>query len=144
MTTSSTKIPIWFWIVAIIMLLWNLSGLASFFYHVFIPEADLAAMPDVERTIMENYPLYAMIAFAIAVFGGVLGCIGLLTKKKWAKSFFLASMLGMLVQIIHDLFMTQMIEAYGNEAYVMPILVLGFGFFLIWLSNYGIKKNWLS
>ena len=143
MTSSTTKIPIWFWIISILMLLWNLAGVSSFFYHVFLSEDALAAMPEAERAIMEGYPLYAKIAFAIAVFGGLIGCIGLLAKKKWAKSFFLASLLGIALQITHDLFMTPMMEVYGNEALIMPAFILGIGFFLLWFSKFSIKKGWL-
>ncbi len=144
MTSTSTKIPIWFWVLSILMLLWNLSGVASFVYHVFFSELAFAAMPEAERDIMINYPLFAKVAFAIAVFGGLMGCIGLLAKRKWAKSFFLASMLGIAIQVTHDLFMTPILEVYGNDALVMPILIFGIGSFLLWFSNYSIKKEYLQ
>jgi len=143
MTSTSAKPPIWFWLLSILMLLWNLSGVASFVYHVFFSEEAFAAMPEAEREIMINYPLFAKVAFAIAVFGGLMGCIGLLAKRKWAKPFFLASLIGIAIQITHDLFMTPMMEVYGNDALLMPVLILGFGLFLIWFSNYSIKKEWI-
>lgn len=142
---NKIKIPIWFWVTAVFFLLWNSMGVISFFAHTFISEEDLALLPTQERELYGDYPIWTTIVFAIAVFGGLLGAVGLLLKKKWSKTAFIISLLAIVPQMTHNLFFTKSVEVYGvGQAAAMPIMVVVFGLFLVWFSSYGIKKNWLK
>jgi uncharacterized glyoxalase superfamily protein PhnB len=80
-----------------------------------------------------------------AVFGGLFGSLGLILKKKWAKTAFIVSLGGIIPQMIHNLFFTKSIEVYGpGQAAIMPVMVVTFGVFLIWFSKYATHKNWLK
>ena len=139
------KIPKWFWVVAIFFLLWNIMGVFSFFAHTFISEEALAALPDNEKELYGDYPIWTTIVFAIAVFFGLFGSLGLLLKKRWSKIAFIISLCAIIPQMIHNVFFTKSMDVYGpGQAATMPIMVLVFGFFLIWFSNYAINKNWLK
>ena len=139
------KIPKWFWVVAIFFLLWNIMGVFSFFAHTFISEEALAALPDNEKELYGDYPIWTTIVFAIAVFFGLFGSLGLLLKKRWSKIAFIISLCAIIPQMIHNVFFTKSMDVYGPvQAATMPIMVLVFGFFLIWFSNYAINKNWLK
>ena len=145
MKNHKIKVPMWYWILAIFFLLWNILGVLSFFGHTFITEEALAALPDKERELYGNYPLWTTIVFAVAVFFGLFGSIGLLVKKKWSKLAFILSLCAIIPQMIHNVFFTKSMEVYGpGEAVTMPVLVIIFGCFLIWLSNYAINKKWLN
>ena len=139
------KIPKWFWVVAIFFLLWNIMGVFSFFAHTFISEEALAALPDNEKELYGDYPIWTTIVFAIAVFFGLFCSLGLLLKKRWSKIAFIISLCAIIPQMIHNVFFTKSMDVYGpGQAATMPIMVLVFGFFLIWFSNYAINKNWLK
>ncbi|HHB52697.1 MAG TPA: hypothetical protein ENK75_06655 [Saprospiraceae bacterium] len=148
MTTTNSaqiKIPKWFWVLAVISLLWNIMGILSFFVHTFITDEALAKLPDNERALYSEYTICTTIIFAIATFGGLIGSLGLILKRKWAKIFFIISFLAIVQQMIHNVFFTKSIDVYGlAQATTMPVLVVLFGAFLIWFSNYSIKKNWLK
>ncbi|MBT3210133.1 MAG: hypothetical protein HN704_07360 [Bacteroidetes bacterium] len=141
---NNEKIPKWFWTLTIISLLWNIMGVGSFFMHTFISAEALEALPVAERELYESYPLWTEIVFAIAVFGGLLGAIGLVLKKKWSKLAFIISLLAIIPQMTHNMFATESLEVYGPQASVMPILVVILGAVLVWFSIFGIKKNWLK
>ncbi len=141
---NNIKTPKWFWGLVIFFLLWNIMGVASFFQHTFISQEALDALPKAERELYGSYPLWTVIAFAIATFFGLAGSIGLLLKKKWAKQAFIVSLVGIIPQIIHNIFFTNAREVYGSASDVMPILVVLLGLFLIWFSIYGIKRGWLK
>ncbi len=146
-TTNSaqTKIPKWFWVLAIILLFWNIMGVLSFFGHTFITEEALAKLPEKERALYAEYPLWTTIVFAIATFGGLIASIGLVIKRKWAKTFFIISFLAIVPQMIHNVFFTNSIDVYGLiQSVTMPVLVVLIGAFLIWFSNYSLNKNWLK
>lgn len=138
------KIPGWFWVVAILMLLWNLMGVMSFFQNILISDETLKSLPQNEQELYGNYPLWTKIAFGIAVFGGAIGCIGLLLKAKWARTVFIISLVAILVQMYHSLFISGAMEVYGPGAAVMPVMVIAGAIFLVWFAGFGIKKAWLK
>ena len=142
MTTS--KAPVSFWIITIIMVLWNLMGVFSFFFHTMIGEEQLAAMDPAEAALYDQYPMWINVMFAIAVFGGTVGCIGLLMRKAWSKMAFQISLVGIIIQFTHNMFFTDTIAVYGPTSWIMPILVTLIGIFLIWFSNKNIQAGILS
>ncbi|MFN0201162.1 MAG: hypothetical protein ACKVTZ_06550 [Bacteroidia bacterium] len=143
--STQIKTPKWFWVLAVVLLLWNIMGILSFFGHTFITEEALAKLPENERALYGDYPFWTTIIFAIATFGGLIGSIGLIVKRKWSKLFFIISFLAIVPQMTHNVFFTKSIEVYGTaQAVTMPILVVFMGAFSIWFSNYAIKKNWLN
>ncbi len=144
MEDKTAKIPTWFWVVSIIFLLWNLMGILSFVTHTTMTEEALMALPEAERELYASYPLWTQIIFAISVFAGTLGCIGLLIKKKWAKYLFIISLISIIVQMYHSLFMTEAMEVYGPTSVVMPILLVLIGGVLIWFASFSTKKGWLK
>jgi len=83
--TNTNQIPTWFWIVSGLALVWNLMGVGAYFIQMNMSDDVMALLPEAERALYDNFPIWANIAFAIAVFGGTIGCIGLLMKKSWAK-----------------------------------------------------------
>jgi len=88
-----------FWAIGAVALIWNVMGVINFFVQM---NADaLASFPESHRAIVEGRPAWATGAFAIAVFGGALGCLLLLLRKSAAYYLFIASLLGVIVQLIH-------------------------------------------
>ncbi|WP_304137261.1 hypothetical protein [Mesonia mobilis] len=145
MTTSTQKIPTWFWIISIVLLLWNLMGIGSFVFHSFIMKGEaLAALPENERALYGEYPLWTHIAFGIATIGALLANILLLAKKKIAITLFVISLIAILIQMFHNLFLTSAAEVYGNATYVMPILVIIIAIFEVWFSKFAYQKTWIK
>lgn len=142
---SIAKPPVWFWIVSVIALLWNGSGVYMYLIQAYDTETYRAMYPDPEMLeLANNTPAWVTAAFAIAVFTGLLACFGLLVRKKWAKPLFLLSLLGAVVSNAQHLFMSKAIELFGPKTVVMPIVVIVIGIFLVWFAKKGIAKGWLS
>ncbi len=139
-----SKAPRWFWVVAWIALLWNLLGVFAYLGQALMPAEALAQLPADQQQLMQNTPAWATAAFAVAVWGGAIASILLLLKKKMAKMVFIVSFVGIIIQLIHSLFMSNSIEVYGPGGMVMPIMVFGFGIFLIWLSDKATKESWIG
>ena len=145
MSESNTKAPGWYMPVVIVLLLWNLIGIAFFFLHVFITEEMLAALPENQAALYDQYPLWTQIVYSISVFGGTIGVIGLLMKKKWSKPLLLLSLVAIIIQMSHSLFITDSVEVYGTvQAFAMPILVIVIAIYEVTLANKGIVKGWIK
>ncbi len=146
MTNSQTvKPPVWFWVVSVIALLWNLMGVMNYLGQAFMKEELQAQMPSDQVALMENTPAWVTAAFAIAVWGGAIGCIGLLLRKKWGKAALAISLLGILVQMGYAFFMTNAAEVYGQtQGIIIPLLVITIGVFLLLFARFSDKKMWLS
>jgi len=83
-----------FWAIGALALIWNVLGCINFFSQM---NADMvSAMPEPYRAIVESRPPWATGAFAVAVFGGVLGALLLLLRKSATYYVFIASLLGAL------------------------------------------------
>ncbi len=133
-----------FWVIAIAALLWNLLGVAIFFLQVSATPETLAAMPAEQRQIYEATPVWLNIAFAVAVFGGVLGALGLLLKKRWAVTFFLISLLALLVQVVGAYAVTPMWQVHGPASLVMPVLLVAIALLLWVYSRKATIRGWLD
>lgn len=140
MTKPSTS----FWVISILALLWNAMGVNAYLQQAYMTESFKAMYNEEQLKMITEAPTWATAAFAIAVFGGFLGCVLLLLRKKLAKTVFIVSLIGILVQMFYNFFIIDSMAVYGPGALVMPIMVILFAVFLIWYSKYCIQKNWIA
>ncbi len=145
MTTNGTKKPpVWFWVVSVLALLWNLVGVFSYLNSSLNRVAMLEALTQEQRELFEGIPAWATAAFAIAVFSGAIASVGLLVRKKCAYPLFVVSLVAAVLQFINWLFLQNAGEVYGGQAYVMPVMVVIIGLFLIFFSKKAKQKHWLG
>ena len=139
MTDETTGGAHWsFWTIAVLALIWNVLGCINFVSQMN-PEA-VAAMPESYRAAIQARPDWATGAFAIAVFGGVLGCIVLLLRKFAAYYVFIASLLAALVAIV------QFQLAVGFDpigAFIGSAMQLVVAAFLVWYVKQVHGKGWI-
>jgi hypothetical protein len=141
---STNKPPAWFWIVAVVALVWNLMGVMAYIGQAYMTDADLNALPEAEQALYVNYPAWATAAFAIAVFGGTIAAIALLLRKKIAKTLFLISLIGIIVQMIYNFFISEAMDVYGPGGMIMPVMIIIIGAYLVMFSKKSIANNWIS
>ena len=134
--------PKWYMPVAIIALLWNLVGCAAYLMDVTLtPEAVAAMSPD-QQALYAARPAWAVAVYAIAVWGGALGCVGLIMKKRWAKGALLASLLGLIAQDIALFGMSPV--AIETSVYALQGMVLMIAVLLLLLANKAARQGWLE
>ena len=129
-----------FWVISIIMLIWNVMGSMNFVVQMINAEM-FASMSETHRAIIEGRPLWATGGFAIAVFGGALGCLLLLFKKSSAYYLFIASLLGVVVTMFHSLSID--INFAPSDLTMMVIMPFVVAVFLIWYAMMADKKGWV-
>lgn len=144
MTSPANKPATWFWVVSVLALIWNLTGVFAYISHVTMTPEAMQALPENERALYESVPTWATGAFAIAVWGGALGCILLLLRRKFATPVLIISLAGIIVQMYHSLFISNSIEVYGPGGMIMPIMVIVIAIFLVWFSRKSTSNGWLK
>lgn len=143
-TSTSMVKPKLFLGITIFAIVWNLLGVFAYIAQMMMTPEMFALLPADQQTLLENTPFWATAAFAIAVWGGTLGSILLLIKKKISMHVFIASLIGVLVQMYYNFIIANSIEVYGPGGLVMPIMILIISSGLIWYSNDLTKKGFLS
>ena len=132
-----------FWLISVVALLWNVGGAINYLMQTNLEF--VATLPETHRAIIESRPAWATGGFAIGVFGGALGCLLLLFRKSTAFYVFIASLLGVIVTMIHTINVAvSKIEFSPGEIFVMillPIIVAGI---LIWYTKQAVSKSWIS
>jgi hypothetical protein len=138
------KPPMWFRIVAVLAVLWNLVGVFFYLVNVGVVAVPGPEMSDAERAMMESMPNWTTAAFAVGVFAGLLGSVGLLVAKSWARLLLWLSLLALILLEGWWMFLSGAADTIGPSAYVMPALVVIIAILLAWLANTGVKRGWLT
>lgn len=137
---STTKPPIWYWIISVIALIWNGLGVMQYLARAYATDEMIATLPEeAQAEFLVEHPAWYTAAFAIAVFCGALGALSLLLRKKWAYFLFVISAFGAIIQHIY-LFIN--VEMSGTQL-VMPLMVILVCLFLIWYAKNSIQKDWI-
>jgi hypothetical protein len=134
MNSIASPAPAWLRIVALLGLLWNAYGCYAYLQTVGVLGGGEAAM--------SAMPTWVTGAFAIAVFGGLLGCLGLLMLKGWSRLLLILSLLAVIAQDVWLFGMSG--AAPSGGALGLPIAVTLVSVLLAWLAHDGVKKGWLT
>lgn len=142
---SINKVHWSFWAISVIMLIWNVMGSMNFVWQISATAEALAAFPETHRAIIEGRPVWATVGFAVGVIIGSLGCLLLLFRKSAAIYFFIASLLGIILTMIHTTRVSIMIIKFNPfEIIMMIVMPLLVATFLIWYAKKAEKKGWVT
>ncbi len=134
---TETK-PHWsFWVICIVALVWNAMGSINFVMQM--NPAMLANYPDAAKALIADRPVWATVAFAVAVFGGLFGDLLLLLRKAAASHWFVASLLGVIVVNVHTFLATSAMDIWVGS--LLSLLVAAF---LIGYTQVVKRKGWIT
>ncbi len=85
MNNSVNKPTTAFWIICAIALLWNTLGANAYLQQAYKTEAFKSQYNAEQLAIIDSSPIWVTVAFAMGIFGGVIGSLGLLFRKKLGK-----------------------------------------------------------
>jgi hypothetical protein len=137
-----TAAPKWFKPVAVVALLWNLLGCVAFVMDIRLTPEDVAKLTAAQQAMYAARPAWSVAATGIAVWGGALGCIGLIFGKRWSYPVLALSLLGVIVQ---DVSLFGMSGAQADPtALILQGIVLVVAIGLVLLSRKAIKGGWVS
>ena len=139
-TRMPTRVPGWFWAVAILALLWESAGVAAYLGQVY---GDGSSLSDAQRRLITSTPAWVTGAYAIAVFGGLAGAAALLLRRRWAVALFTISVAAAAIQIAWVFTAGDAIALLGASAAIFPITIIVAGGLLVWFARRSERNGWL-
>jgi hypothetical protein len=136
--------PKWFRPVAVVALIWNLLGCLAYLSDVTLTPEDVAKMSAAQQALYASRPAWAVAATAVAVWGGALGCVGLILRKRWSTLLLLASLAGVVVQDIALFGLSEAASLAGPTVIALQGLVLVIAVGLVALARRAERQGWLS
>ena len=126
-----------YWLIAGLGLIWNLMGCMN--YIVQTNAEGVARMPEAYQALILSRPAWATAAFAIAVFGGAVGCILLLLRRRVAVYVLILSLIGTAVTLA---------QAVGFEGFSSQVMMSTGMAFLVsvvlwWTGRTADRAGWL-
>lgn len=141
---TTTKPSTSYWVICVLAIVWNLMGVIVYLGQAYMTEDMKAMMTEEQLAIIKNAPIWATAAFAIAVWFGLLGSILLTLRKKLSKSVLYISLIGVIVQLVYNFFISNALDVYGTQGVIQPLITLGISLFLVSYAKQADKKDLLS
>ena len=131
----AAKTPWHIWVVGIVAVLWNGFGCYDYIMTQTQGQAWLESMgmTEVQIAYFNAMPAWTHGAWAIGVFGGVLGGLFLLLRRRWALHAFVLSFLGWLAGAIYAFVLSNGLEAMG-PMWPMQLVIGAACVFFIWYA----------
>ncbi len=112
------------WIVGILSTLWNAFGATDYTMTMTRNPAWLANFPAEMMDYIESFPAWASAAWALGVWGALIGSLLLLARSRYAVTAFGISLLGLLGTTIYQFVMSKAPESMQTGGMIgMHILI---------------------
>ena len=96
------RVPRHLWIVGVLSLLWNSVGAFDYVMTETRNADYLRGFTPEQLAYFTGFPKWVVAAWALAVWGGVAGSLGLLWRQRWAVPVFGLSLAAMAVTFTHN------------------------------------------
>ena len=123
-----------FYVICSVTLIWNLIGIFNYLGFVYMSDEAFTSLSEEMQLFLNTRPAWVTGSFALAVFSGTIGNIGLLLRKKWANFILIISLISVVAQTIYNFIIQQIVEIPNSEIVVM-ILVNFIAVFLVYYSQ---------
>lgn len=119
----SVRAPVHLWIIGVLSLLWGLVGAWDYLMTMTRNEAYMAQFTEEQLEFFYGFPAWLVAFWAIAVWGGVLGSLLLLLRRRLAVGVFVASFLAMLVTMVQNYGFADGVEISGAGGVIFSIVI---------------------
>ena len=132
-TVSTTgRTPRHLWVVGILAVLWDSVGAFDYLMTQTRNESYMGQFTPEQLEYFYGFPAWVVAFWALAVWGGLLGSVLLLLRKRVAVPVLLVSFVSMVVTAIHNFLLTNGMEVMGagGAAFSVVIFAVALGLWL--------------
>ena len=117
------KTPVHLWIVGVLALLWNAMGAFDYLATQMELESYMSSFTEEQLAYFYGFPSWAVAFWATAVWGALLGSVGLLLRRKWSVWVFGVSVAAMVVTSIYNFGLSNGAEVMGSEGVIFSVVI---------------------
>jgi hypothetical protein len=139
---EGSQIPAWYWVAAVLALLFECLGCFFYLAEVRLTPEQIAMLPLDQAAMLSARPAWYYAAFAGAVWVGLTGTVGLLLRRAWAVPALLISLIAVVVQFSAILIVPEM-RNVSSDALLGPILVTLACYGIYMLARIAKRRGWL-
>lgn len=141
---STVKPPVWFWIVAVILLLWNLLGAYACIQQFRLGAEAMGPATDYDRRLYASMPGWYDWCFAFAEAMGVGGALALLARRAAAAPLFVLSLIGVVVQFGYLFATSDIIAVKGVWTTYFPLFIAAMCVAQILFARTARGRGWIG
>ena len=131
--TRGAPTPWHLWVIGVLALLWNSVGAIDYVMSQTRNQAYMSGFTPEQLAFFYGLPAWTIAAWAIGVWGGVLGSLLLLLRRRLAAWVFLASLVGVVVTTFQNYVLSNGLEVIGGPgaiAFTALIFVVAVALFI--------------
>ena len=131
--TEVERTPRHLWVIGVVALLWNAMGAMDYVMTQTRNEEYMSNFTPEQLSFFYGFPVWVDAAWAIAVWGGVLGALLLLFRRRYAVWVFLASLIAMVLTAFQNYVLSNGMEVIGDAftlGFTAVILLAAMALFL--------------
>jgi hypothetical protein len=131
--TLTTRTPWHLWVIGILALLWSAMGALDYVMTQTKNEMYMSGFTQEQLAFFYGLPVWVVAAWAIGVWGGVIGALLLLFRRRLAVWVFLTSLLAVVVTTFHNYLLSNGMAIMGDAfslGFTAVIFLFALGLFL--------------
>lgn len=144
MNETTPKAPVHLWIVGIVSLLWNAIGAFDYVATQLRLEFYMSQFTPQQLEYFYSFPVWVKAAWALGVWGSLLGSISLLLRKSWAVWLFGASILGLVFTTLYNFVLSDGMAVMGSGAAMFTVVIWVIALLLFFYARAMAKNAVLS
>ena len=138
---TGVKPPAWFWIVAILLVLWEAIGCYACVEQFRLGAAAMGPVDAWSQAYYDALPTWYNYVYVVATFGGLLGGLALLLRERRATILFWISLIAVIVMFGYAFAATDLIAHKGlGNVVIFPAVIALIAVFSVWFSGWRRKR----
>jgi hypothetical protein len=131
----------WYWVGATASFLFMALGC---FMYLKLVTTNPATLPADQQQVQALMPWWQMGGFAIGVWAGLAGTVGLFLRRTWAERALMLSLLGVVIWIGAFFAVKNLREAAPADILSIPAVVLVVTWTIYWFARHSRQRGWLG
>jgi len=135
------KAPAHLWIIGIVSLLWNAIGVFDYMATKLKLDFYMSQFTPEQLDYFYGFPAWAVVGWALGVWGALIGSLGLVLRKTWAVWMFGVSILGLVITSIYNFVLTDGAAIMGEGGAWFSVVIWVIGIFLFFYARAMAKRG---
>ncbi|MCW6532006.1 hypothetical protein NED98_17295 [Sphingomonas sp. MMSM20] len=142
MSEFARPVPVWFRIVAILLVLWGAMGVFACVQQFRLGAEAMGQTSAYDRALYASLPAWYNWVYALAVGSGLLGALALLFRRAVARPLFVISLAAIVVQFGYLFAATDIIATKGIWVTYFPLFIFAVALIEVRLAGVAIRNRW--